>query len=62
MLWIRARLALPCLTIDLTASYRNAMIIADSDSGTAMTLGQTYLTTSGTPRALSRHGLDFLGA
>ncbi|MFP3544728.1 Xaa-Pro peptidase family protein [Rhizobium sp. SIMBA_035] len=38
------------------------MIIADSDSGTAMTLGQTYLTTSGTPRALSRHGLDFLGA
>jgi Xaa-Pro dipeptidase len=38
------------------------MIIADSDSGTAMTLGQTYLTTSGAPRALSRHGLDFLGA
>ncbi|MDG3576092.1 Xaa-Pro peptidase family protein [Rhizobium sp. YJ-22] len=36
------------------------MIIMDSDSGTAMTLGQTYLTTDDAPRALSRHGLDFL--
>jgi Xaa-Pro dipeptidase len=36
------------------------MIIADSDSGTAMTLGQTYLTTQGAPKALSRHSLDFL--
>ena len=37
------------------------MIIADSDTGTAMTLGQTYLTTADTPRALSRHPLDFIG-
>ncbi|NTF42666.1 Xaa-Pro peptidase family protein [Rhizobium rhizogenes] len=36
------------------------MIIMDSDSGTAMTLGQTYLTTSQGPRALSRHPLEFL--
>ncbi|MEK1902119.1 MAG: Xaa-Pro peptidase family protein [Rhizobium sp.] len=37
------------------------MIIADSDTGTAMTLGQTYLTTGEAPRALSRHPLDFIG-
>ncbi|MFL5014323.1 M24 family metallopeptidase [Rhizobium sp.] len=37
------------------------MIIADSDTGTAMTLGQTYLTTTDAPRALSRHPLDFIG-
>jgi Xaa-Pro dipeptidase len=37
------------------------MIIADSDTGTAMTLGQTYLTTGEAPRALSRHQLDFIG-
>lgn len=36
------------------------MIIIDSDTGTAMTLGQTYLTTSQGPRALSRHSLEFL--
>ncbi|MDI7860889.1 Xaa-Pro peptidase family protein [Rhizobiaceae bacterium n13] len=36
------------------------MIIADSDTGTAMTLGQTYLTTADAPRPLSRHGLDFI--
>jgi Xaa-Pro dipeptidase len=36
------------------------MIIMDSDSGTAMTLGQTYLTTDGAPRALSRFGLDVI--
>jgi Xaa-Pro dipeptidase len=36
------------------------MIIMDSDTGTAMTLGQTYLTTSQGPKALSRHPLDFL--
>lgn len=35
-------------------------IILDSDSGTAMTLGQTYLTTTDTPKALSRYGLDFI--
>jgi Xaa-Pro dipeptidase len=31
------------------------MIIADSESGTAMTLGQTYVTTANGPRRLSRH-------
>ncbi|MDQ0562564.1 Xaa-Pro dipeptidase [Rhizobium mesoamericanum] len=36
------------------------MIIMDSDTGTAMTLGQTYLTTDDAPRALSRHSLDFV--
>jgi Xaa-Pro dipeptidase len=36
------------------------MIIMDSDSGTAMTLGQTYLTTSQAPKALSRHPPEFL--
>jgi Xaa-Pro dipeptidase len=34
------------------------MIIMDSDSGTAMTLGRTYLTTEGAPEPLSRLGLD----
>ncbi|AWM25825.1 Xaa-Pro dipeptidase [Sinorhizobium fredii USDA 205] len=38
------------------------MIIMDSDSGTAMTLGQTYLTTADSPRPLSRYGLDFISA
>ncbi len=38
------------------------MIIANSDTGTAMTLGQTYLTTTDAPRTLSRHSLDFIGA
>ncbi len=37
------------------------MIIMDSDSGTAMTLGQTYLTTEGAPKPLSRYGLDVIG-
>ncbi len=36
------------------------MIIVDSDTGTAMTLGQTYLTTSQAPKPLSRHQLEFL--
>ncbi|CAN7542572.1 Xaa-Pro peptidase family protein [Rhizobium sp. LjRoot30] len=36
------------------------MIIMDSDTGAAMTLGQTYMTTAEEPRALSRHQLDFL--
>ena len=35
-------------------------IILDSDTGTAMTLGQIYLTTTDTPKALSRYGLDFI--
>ncbi len=38
------------------------MIIMDSDTGTAMTLGQTYLTTDGAPRSLSRHSLEFISA
>jgi len=37
------------------------MVIMDSDTGTAMTLGQTYLTTTDTPKPLSRYGLDFIG-
>lgn len=36
------------------------MIIMDSDTGAAMTLGQTYLTTEDAPRNLSRHSLDLL--
>ncbi|WP_223475807.1 M24 family metallopeptidase [Oricola indica] len=36
------------------------MIIADSESGTAMTLGQTYLTTENSPECLSRHNLDLI--
>jgi Xaa-Pro dipeptidase len=36
------------------------MIIMDSDSDTAMTLGRTYLTTETDPKALSRHGLDLI--
>ncbi|WP_075289737.1 M24 family metallopeptidase [Pararhizobium arenae] len=38
------------------------MIIMDSDTGTAMTLGQTYITTEGAPKPLSRYGLDFITA
>jgi Xaa-Pro dipeptidase len=36
------------------------MIIMDSDTETAMTLGRTYLTTEGSPRPLSRHDLDLI--
>jgi Xaa-Pro dipeptidase len=36
------------------------MIIMDSDSGAAMTLGQTYLTTEGAPLSLSRHDLSLI--
>ena len=36
------------------------MIIMDSDTGTAMCLGQTYLTTEGAPECLSRHPLDMI--
>ena len=36
------------------------MIIMDSDSDTAMTLGQTYLTTESAPKPLSRHDLDLI--
>ena len=36
------------------------MIIMNTESSTAMTLGQTYLTTEGAPKALSRHGLDLI--
>ncbi|TYC55790.1 aminopeptidase P family protein [Rhodobacterales bacterium] len=34
------------------------MILMDSNSGTAMTLGQTYLTTDGAPESLSKLPLD----
>jgi Xaa-Pro dipeptidase len=36
------------------------MIIMDSDSETAMTLGRTYLTTVAQAKALSRHDLDLI--
>lgn len=36
------------------------MIIMDSDSGTAMTLGRTYLTTRDAAEPLSRHSLDLI--
>ena len=36
------------------------MIVMDSESETAMTLGRTYLTTEGAPKALSRHDLDLI--
>lgn len=36
------------------------MIIMDSDSGAAMTLGHTYLTTESDPEPLSRHDLDLI--
>jgi Xaa-Pro dipeptidase len=36
------------------------MIIMDSDSETAMTLGRTYLTTEAQPKPLSRHDLDLI--
>lgn len=36
------------------------MIIMDSESGTAMTLGHTYLTTEDDPAALSAHNLDLI--
>ena len=36
------------------------MIIMDSDSETAMTLGRTYLTSDAAPRPLSRHDLDLI--
>jgi Xaa-Pro dipeptidase len=36
------------------------MIIMDSETETAMTLGRTYLTTDSQPKALSRHDLDLI--
>ncbi len=36
------------------------MIIMDSESGAAMTLGRTYLTTELQPKPLSRHDLDLI--
>lgn len=36
------------------------MIIMDSETETAMTLGRTYLTTEGDPKPLSRHDLDLI--
>ena len=48
------------ITSDMTLFVH--MIVMDSDAGTAMTLGQTYLTTDGAPEPLSRHSLDLLTA
>jgi Xaa-Pro dipeptidase len=36
------------------------MIIMDSETETAMTLGRTYLTTEGEAKPLSRHALDLI--
>ncbi len=36
------------------------MIIADSDTGTAMTLGQSYIATPAGPECLSRHEIDLI--
>lgn len=36
------------------------MIIMDSETETAMTLGRTYLTTESSPKPFSRHGLDLI--
>lgn len=36
------------------------MIIMDSETGSAMCLGRTYLTTEAEPEALSRYGLDLI--
>ncbi|MEL7429449.1 MAG: Xaa-Pro peptidase family protein [Pseudomonadota bacterium] len=36
------------------------MIIFDSDSGTAMTIGQSYITTDDKPEDLSRHDIDLI--
>lgn len=36
------------------------MILMDSESGTAMTLGRTYLTGEDAPEPLSRHGIELL--
>jgi Xaa-Pro dipeptidase len=36
------------------------MIIMDSDTGTAMTLGQTYLVTADAAKSLTRHSLDMI--
>jgi Xaa-Pro dipeptidase len=36
------------------------MILMDSDSGTAMCLGRTYLTTAGAPQTLSQAPLDLI--
>ena len=48
------------ITADMTLFVH--MIVMDSDSGTAMTLGQTYLTTEAAPEPLSCHNLDLLTA
>jgi Xaa-Pro dipeptidase len=36
------------------------MVVMDSESGAAMTLGRSYLTTEDAPRPLSRHDLDLI--
>jgi Xaa-Pro dipeptidase len=36
------------------------MIIADSETETAMTLGQTFLTTEGKAENLSKNGFDLI--
>lgn len=47
-------------TIETDMTLFVHMIIADSDAGVAMTLGQTYLTTPEGPEALSKHELELI--
>ncbi|WP_099864530.1 M24 family metallopeptidase [Pararhizobium haloflavum] len=47
-------------TIETDMTLFVHMIIADSDAGVAMTLGQTYLTTPEGPEALSKHKLELI--
>lgn len=46
------------ITADMTLFAH--VVIMDSDSETAMTLGRSYLTTDAAPRCLTRHGLDLI--
>ena len=44
--------------IEVGQVYFLHMILMDSDSGAAMCLGRTYLTTADAPEPLSRHGIE----
>ncbi len=48
------------VVIEQNMVFFHHMIIADSDSGTAMTLGQSYIAKSNGPECLSRHEIDLI--
>ncbi len=48
------------VVIEQNMVFFHHMIIADSDSGTAMTLGQSYIAKSDGPECLSRHEIDLI--